>query len=108
MDAGVVLGADPLSRVAARLACESTRSILVTRACYLALARARERPTTPSGVVLLRERERALTPVDVESAVGAPVVAQIDVDPAIARAVDAGLLMTRTPRGLDRTLDAIT
>ena len=64
-------------------------------------------PWCPRPVVLLREPQRALTAVDVELAVGAPVVATIDVDPAVARAVDAGLLVGRPPRGLDRTLDAV-
>jgi len=64
-------------------------------------------PVVPSGIVLLRERYRALAPVDVEAAVGAPVVAHVDVDPDIARVVDAGLLLGRPPRGLGRVLDAV-
>jgi hypothetical protein len=41
----------------------------------------------------------------VEDCVGAPVVAEVSVDPQVARAVDAGLLATRLPRGLARELD---
>ena len=35
---------------------------------------------------------------------GAPVVLRLDVDPSVARAVDAGLLATRVPAALDRAL----
>lgn len=107
VDAGNLLGGDPGADVGARFAAAATRSILVTRPCYLAVARARDAPVVPSAIVLLREPDRALTAVDVESAIGAPVVASIDVDPAVARAVDAGLLAGRSPRGLDRALDAV-
>ena len=107
VDAGCVLGDGPSAEVGRRFAAASTRSILVTRACYLALARSRDLPVVPSGLVLLREPDRALAAVDVEAAVGAPILASIDVDPAIARAVDAGLLAGRRPRGLDRALDAV-
>lgn len=108
VDAGCVVGDGPGAEVGRRFAAASTRSILVTRACYLALARSRALPVLPSAVILLREHQRAFSAVDVEAAVGAPVVATIDVDPAIARLVDAGLLAGRTPRGLDRVLDAVT
>ncbi len=107
VDAGPVVGDGPAAAVAARVAAESHRSLLVTRACYLGLVRARQASLVPSGVVLVHEPDRALTAVDVEAAIGAPVVARIDVDPAIARAVDAGLLGGRPPRGLDRVLDAV-
>ena len=107
VDAGNLTGDDPAAAVGLRFAAASTRSILVTRPCYLALARARDAPLMPSAIVLLREPDRALTAVDVEAAIGAPVVASIDVDPSVARAVDAGLLAGRSPRGLDRALDAV-
>lgn len=80
------------------------RSLLVTRPCYLALRRAVAAPTRPSGVILVTEPGRALREVDVEAAVGAPIVASIASDPAVARAVDAGLLASRLPRGLARDL----
>ena len=62
--------------------------------------------TTPpaTGVRLdwrdLPPRLRAL----VEDYLGAPVVAEVGVEPAVARAVDAGLLATRLPRSLERAL----
>jgi hypothetical protein len=55
-------------------------------------------------VVLVTEPGRALDRGDVERVVGAPVRAEVAVDPAVARAVDAGLLVSRLPRGLERSL----
>ncbi len=75
------------------------RSFLVTRPCYLALRAAMTGPT-PDGVVLVSEKGRALGSEDVSSALGAPVTASLWLDPAVARAVDAGLLATRLPRSL--------
>jgi MinD-like ATPase involved in chromosome partitioning or flagellar assembly len=96
-------GAD-LDGPALALAAGATRSILVTRACFLSLRRALTAPIRPSEIVLLTEPGRSLTRLDVEDCLGAPVVAEVPVDPAIARAVDAGLLATRLPRGLAREL----
>jgi len=92
------------SDAAVALASGATHSLLVTRACYLALRRAAAAPVRPSGVILLTEAGRALGRADVESVVGAPVRAEIAVDPAVARAVDAGVLSARLPRGLERAL----
>jgi hypothetical protein len=86
------------------VAAGATRSILVTRACYLGLRRALTVPLRPSEVVLLTEPGRALSRLDVEDCLGAPVSAEVSVDPQVARAVDAGLLATRLPRGLAREL----
>jgi hypothetical protein len=108
VDAGCVTRDDRLGALARRLAAGATRSILVTRPCYLALRRIADAPVIPSGVVLLAEPGRALRRGDVEQAVGAPVVASIAVDPAIARAVDAGLLASRPPRGAGRALAGVT
>jgi MinD-like ATPase involved in chromosome partitioning or flagellar assembly len=82
-------------------------SLLVTRPCYLALRRAVRCTGLASGVVVVGEPGRALTAVDVERALGAPVVAEVPWDPAIARAVDAGLLATRLPQSLARPLRAV-
>jgi MinD-like ATPase involved in chromosome partitioning or flagellar assembly len=86
------------------VAAGATRSVLVTRACFLALRRALTVPLRPSEVVLLTEPGRSLTRADVEDCVGAPVVAEVAVDPQVARAVDAGLLATRLPRSLAKDL----
>lgn len=82
----------------------ATRSVLVTRACFLSLRRALTAPLRPSEIVLLTEPGRSLGRHDVEDCIGAPVVAEIAVDPAVARAVDAGLLAARLPRSLSREL----
>lgn len=78
--------------------------LLVLRPCYLALRRALVLPVRPTGVVLVRERERALTRSDVEDVLGVPVRAQVELDPVVARCVDAGLLARRLPRSLERCL----
>ena len=79
--------------------------MLVTRACFLvAPPGGLACPLRPSEVVLLTEPGRALGRGDVERTVGAPVVAEVAVDPQVARAVDAGLLTSRLPRGLAREL----
>jgi hypothetical protein len=74
------------------------------RPCYLALRRAQLAPIRPSGVILITEDGRSLTRRDVEEVLGVPVRAEIPNEPAVARAVDAGLLTTRVPRNLERSL----
>jgi hypothetical protein len=85
---------------------DQCRRLLVTRACYLSLLRACRLPR-PDGIVLVEECGRSLTAADVGRAVGAPVVARITVDPAIARAVDAGLLAARLPRAMVKSLQTM-
>lgn len=75
-------------------------SLLVTRPCFIALRRAQQLVVRPTGIVLVDEPGRALTSSDVEHALGVPVVAEVRLDPAVARAVDAGLLVARLPRSL--------
>jgi cellulose biosynthesis protein BcsQ len=96
-------GADPRG-AALTVAAGATRSVLVTRACFLSLRRALIAPLRPSEVVLLTEPGRSLTRLDVEDCLGAPVVAEVTVDPRVARAVDAGLLASRLPKALAREL----
>ena len=88
------------------LAAGAPVSLLVLRPCYLGLRRALAAPVRPSGVVLLVERGRALGRRDVEDVLGVPVRAEVAVDEAVARAVDAGLLARRVPRPLERALRA--
>ncbi|MDE0194376.1 MAG: hypothetical protein OXP08_02395 [bacterium] len=102
---GAAAGAAPDDiDVRRRIVAGADRSWLVTRACFLALRRAARAPLQPTGVVLLVEPGRPLTAGDVEDVVGAPVVLRLEVDPSVARAVDAGLLATRVPAALDRAL----
>ncbi len=97
IDAGT--GVPPPELVAA-----ATHNLLVTRPCYLALRRAVATGVQPTGIVLVGEPGRALTARDVERSLGAPVVAELQYDPAVARAVDAGLLAARLPRSLAHSL----
>jgi hypothetical protein len=82
----------------------ATRSLLIIRPCYLALRRASLLTTPPHGAIVITEPGRALGVHDIESVVGAPVLAEIPFDPAIARAVDAGLLAGRVPTLLAKHL----
>ena len=100
VDAGLVSG-DDLGSVVATSAAES---LLVTRPCFLALRRAVMAPVRPSAVVLVVEEGRALTASDVETALGVPVRAEVSVTAQVARAVDAGVLVARLPRSLEREL----
>jgi len=97
VDAGV--GGPP-----AGLLPEFATSLLVVRPCYLAVRRAVAEAARPTGIVLVAEPGRALGARDVERAIGAPVVAEVPYDPAVARAVDAGLLATRLPGSIARPL----
>ena len=89
------------------VAAGAQESLLVLRPCYLALRRALAAPVRPSGVVLVVEPGRALGRRDVEEVLGVPVCAEVAVEEAVARAVDAGLLARRVPRPLERALRPI-
>jgi len=90
------------------LASGAELSLLVLRPCYLGLRRALAAPVRPSGVVLITEMGRSLGRRDVEDVLGVPVRAEIPVEEAVARAVDAGLLARRIPRPLERALRPLT
>jgi len=78
------------------------------RSCYLALRRAvgvGEHLATAA--VLVREPGRSISGREVERVLGVPVVAEVPYDPAIARAVDAGLLLARLPASLARPLGSV-
>lgn len=98
-------GAPERVLLADRLLALATRSTLVTRPCFLAMRSADGHPP-PDDVIVVGRQARALRADDVQRAIGAPVVAQLRWDPAIARAVDTGLLAGRLPRSL-RTLDEL-
>lgn len=86
---------------------ERGTSLLVIRPCYLALRRAVRDRVQADGVVLVEEPGRALDATDVSRALGIPIRAVVQWDPAVARAVDAGLLMSRLPRGFVRSLGGV-
>lgn len=98
VDAGT--GAPP-----AELRDRADRTLLVTRACYLAVRRAVEARQVVDGIVLVEEPGRALGVADVEAALGAPVVSRLLLDPAVARAVDSGLLLAKLPGAFRRELE---
>jgi hypothetical protein len=82
---------------------QCTHRWLVTRACYLSLRRAAHLRVRPTGVVFVEEPGRSLRRRDVETTVGAPVVATVAWDVRVARSVDAGMLLGgRLPRPLHR------
>jgi hypothetical protein len=67
--------------------------------CYLALASLVAAPgPPPDGVILVVEPGRSLTATDVTEVLGVPVVATVEVNPAVARTIDAGLLAARLHR----------
>jgi hypothetical protein len=76
----------------------NTRRVWVMRCCYLTLRRAVTATPRPDEIIVIREPQRALNQRDIEQAVGVRVAMAIDLDPGIARAVDAGLLAARLPR----------
>ena len=82
------------------------RVLLVTRACYLAVRRAADAREIIDGIVLVEEPGRALGVDDLEAALGAPVVSRVLLDPAVARAVDSGLLLAKLPGAFRRELGA--
>ena len=104
-DAHVIIDAGPMhppDHVHQR----ADHSLLVTRPCYLALRRASSTGVADvaTAAVLVTEPGRALDASDVERALGLAVVAEVPWDPAVARAVDAGLLTARLPAALAKPL----
>ncbi|MDP9389561.1 MAG: hypothetical protein M3Q48_17010, partial [Actinomycetota bacterium] len=64
--------------------------------CYVALASLlATSPARLDGVILVAEPERSLTARDVAEVLDLPVVATVGAGPAVARTIDAGLLVSR-------------
>lgn len=99
-------GTDPCP-IALALIAASSHSLAVTRPCFVGLRRLQDAAIAPTGVVVVREADRALTDADISDATGAPVVASIPWNPHLARAVDVGLLAARAPRASRRAASAI-
>ena len=106
-DRSVVVDAGSGASAFLDLVAVARTSLLVARPCYLSLRRAVALGGRCDGIVLLSEPGRALGRRDVESVLGAPVVAEVPVEPSLARAVDAGLLATRIPRSLSSVLGRV-
>ena len=94
VDAGVGRLPNELTHAASKI-------ITVVKPCYLSLRRATQQPT-PSSVFVVKEDGRALTVKDVGHVLNAPIDAEIPYEPAISRAVDAGLLPSRVEQLLGR------
>jgi hypothetical protein len=96
---------DPVTdAVLGALRAQPHRCVLVVRPCYLALRRVHAIPVPADAVVVVAEAWRTLGHEDIASVVEAPVVAEVPVEAAIGRAVDAGVLGARPPRVLLRAL----
>ncbi|MCY4067901.1 MAG: hypothetical protein OXE79_02170 [Acidimicrobiaceae bacterium] len=78
------------------------RSVCVLRSCYLALNRAQQVPGPYDHVVLVEEPGRALRVRDVAAAIAASRVEAVPWDPRVARAVDAGTIVSMLPPPLRR------
>ena len=83
---------------------EAGRTTLVLRPCYLAMRRATAVAAQVDDLVVVNEPGRSLTPRDVAEVLGIRLLATFELDPAVARSVDAGLLVRRTNRAIERTL----
>ena len=95
---------NPNAAVARFLIEAADHSLLVSRSCFLALRRIARSPYQPSGIILMYEDGRALVASDIADLGSCPIVLQIEMDVAIGRALDAGLLITRLPQRLDKAL----
>ena len=80
------------------------RRLLVIRPCYVALRAVVAEPSRWDGVVVVRPPERVLTTRDVVNVCGLPLIAEIAMSADVSRAVDAGVLRSRLPTGLERVL----
>lgn len=98
-------GSTHSTEAAARFLIEAANhSLLVTRSCFLALRRIARSPHQPSGIILMHEEGRALVASDIADLGNCQIVLQIEMDVAIGRALDAGLLISRLPQRLDKAL----
>lgn len=95
------------SGVITAVANAASQRVLVVRPCYVALRRAMDHGPVPTAVVVVREPGRSLGISDVEGALGVHVGVTIEFDPAVARAVDAGLVAVRLPRALERPVRSL-
>ena len=86
---------------------EADRSLLVVKSCFLAVHATVGLTSRAQGIVVVCDEERRITDNDIAAALELPVVATVVLQPAVARAVDAGLLVARLPRAFVRSLEAL-
>lgn len=81
---------------------EERENYLVTQPCYLSLRHFASQYDADSsdinGVIIVRPEGRVLTDKDVQAVTNLPIVASLTMSSDVARASDAGLLVTR-PKG---------
>jgi hypothetical protein len=94
VDAGTTAG----GRVPPAIVAAAQQRVLVTRACYLALRRSVGSALRPSDAIVVHEPGRSLRVNDVAHSIGVSTIVELALDPAVARAVDAGLVLSRWPR----------
>lgn len=104
VDCGLITQECRSHEVRTAVARAATQSLLVMRPCFLSLRSALAAPLRPSSVVLVLDQQRALGRADVEDVLGVPVCSEVRWDPAVARAVDAGLLRTAMPAPLSKAM----
>jgi hypothetical protein len=109
-----VIDAGRADQPAARMTVElADVSVVVLRGCYLGLRRAVNAPLTAraSGIAFVDEPGRSLGAAEVRDVLERPVLTRVPVRPAIARAVDAGVVAVRPPemllRAASRLLDRV-
>lgn len=84
------------------------RPVMVVRACYLGIQAALSQPLAlGTTVVVVEEPGRALRLSDVSAVFNGHRVIAVPWDPAVARAVDSGLLAHRMPRSLSRLSEVL-
>ena len=103
VDVGVAVDAP----VGAAIVEAAERSVLVVRACPLSMRAVGSLPADPDVVVVVRDRNRALSWREIADGCGAPVAAELDVDPAVGAAIDAGLLVRPFPHRFVRALRGV-
>ena len=90
VDGGTIVGA-PLAGPGMRIA-------VLRGPCYLALATLLAHGRDYDGVVVVEEQDRSLTASDISDVLDVPVLATVHASPAVARSIDAGMLVARTHR----------
>lgn len=83
------------------------RSVLVVRACPLSMRAVADLPSRPDAVVVVRDPRRCLRWTEIAARCGAPVVAELDLDPSVGACADVGVVAKPLPRRFVRALDGV-
>ena len=104
VDCGTLDGRDSAARAIAETV---PTSLAVTRCCYLAVRRYRSLEVAAAGAIVVCELGRALRPHDVTEIMNVPLVAEVKVDPQVARLVDSGTFVSRLGRPFEKSLGGV-